>query len=89
MATKSDGPRPKGDTIVTVGLDLRQHPGRPASGRPSPVIARYEAIRVGARRAGESKDPGRPASGRLSPEGATDNKQAVSTPADIGYASIG
>ena len=48
----------KGETIVTVGRDLRQHPGRPASGRPSPV-------------------------------GATDNRQAVSTPADIGYASIG
>ena len=58
MATKSDGPRPEGETIVTVGPDLRQHPGRPASGRPSPV-------------------------------GATDIRQAVSTPADIGYAGIG
>ena len=53
------GPPRKGDTLLTVGRDLRQHPGRPASGRPSPVIARYEAIRGGARRAGESKDPGR------------------------------
>ena len=66
------GPPRRGDTLLTVGRDLRQHPGRPASGRLSPVIARYEAIRGGARRAGESEDPGRP-----SPEGATDNKQAV------------
>ena len=46
--------------------------GRPVSGRPSPVIARYEAIRGGARRAGKSEDLGRP-----SPEGATAHKQAA------------
>ena len=43
-------PAPRGDTLLTVGRDLRQHPGRP------------------------------------SPEGATDIRQAVSTPANIGYA---
>ena len=31
------GPPRRGDTLLTVGRDLRQHPGRPASGRPSPV----------------------------------------------------
>ena len=30
------GPPRRGDTLLTVGRDLRQHPGRPASGRPSP-----------------------------------------------------
>ena len=44
------GPPRRGDTLLTVGRDLRQHPGRP------------------------------------SPEGATDIRQAVSTPANIGYA---
>ena len=31
------GPPRRGDTLLTVGRDLRQHPGRPASGRLPPL----------------------------------------------------